>query len=530
MGGGFAIASGHPLTASVGEAVLEAGGNAFDAALTIGFLQGVADPAKCGIGGWGTAVCLPAGAAEATAVDFPAVAGSLARPDQWADLIEAEAYHGYLPVLRGNVNDVGYGAIGVPSAVAGFAEIHRRFGSGRVSWQALLEHAIRAARDGIEIVDGVLGAGTPEWDWPGAVPFPQRLGWSATGAERYLRGGELLRVGDTVVQPELAATLERLATDGSDAFYRGGLAARIAQDLEHGGSTITEDDLAGYRPRVSPALRTTFDGRTVFGSWPPESGVSIAQALIRLDGSLDRQLGPLGPANVERVAEALDWVAAERSAGLGDPTTDPVDVPGMLDRARRGAVPAARATVDASGHTTSVVVVDQDGGAIAMNHSLAASAGSGVVTDGLGFLYNNAMAGFDARPGLRNSIAPGRARWSAACPTIVVGPQPGDVLGVSAPGGSRAVAAVLEVLLDLTVFELDPPDAVALPRYDAHDGVVDVEPDVLQDARRALAGGGRRLTNLLGRQVAAAYVSMRQAPDRYRSAADPRWPGSALSA
>jgi gamma-glutamyltranspeptidase/glutathione hydrolase len=526
----FAIASGHPLTASVGKAVLDAGGNAFDAALTIAFLQGVADPAKCAIGGWGTAVCLPAGAAEATAVDFPAVAGSLARPGQWADLIEAEAYHGYLPVLRGNVNDVGYGAIGVPSAVAGFAEIHRRFGSGRVSWQALLEPAIHAARNGVQVVDGVLGAGTAEWDWPGAVPLPARLGWSAAGAERYLRGGALLRVGDTVVQPELADTLEILASDGAESFYRGRIAERIADDFARHGATITADDLASYRPRVAPALRIGFAGRSVFGTWPPESGVSIAQALLLLDGRLDRSVDALAPANAGLIADVLDWIGTERARELGDPLFEPLDVAGMLDRARRREVGAGARVAEASHHTTSVVVVGADGGAIAMNHSLAASAGSGVVTDGLGFLYNNAMAGFDARPGARNSIAPGKARWSAACPTIATGHEAGSVLAVTAPGGSRAVAAVLEVLVDILVFGMEPADALDLPRYDAHDGVVDVEPDLPVGPRAAFAAAGRGVVELPARQVAAGYAAFRDPNGRGLAGADPRWPGSARAA
>src|SRR5262249_17449619 len=142
----------------------------------------------------------------------------------------------------------------------------------------------------------------------------------------------------------------------------------------------------------------------------------------------------------------------------------------------------------------------------------------------------NAMAGFDARPGLRNSIAPGKARWSAACPTIVTGPAAGDVLAVTAPGGSRAVAAVLQVLIDLMVFGLAPADARDLPRYDAHDGTVDMEPELTADARAVLGGGDRRVVALPARQVAAGYVATRRGAGGYRAAADPRWPGSARSA
>jgi gamma-glutamyltranspeptidase/glutathione hydrolase len=357
------------------------------------------------------------------------------------------------------------------------------------------------------------------------VPLRDRLALSRTGRERYLRDGGLLQVGDVIVQPELASTLEALAAGGPDSFYRGDLAGCISHDLERGGSTISAADLAACRPRVSPALQIGFEGRSVFGTWPPESGVSIAQALVLLEGRMDGSAGPLAPANVATLAEALDWIAAERSRELGDPLFEPVDVSGMLGRARRRELPGAAGRAGASRHTTSVVVVDADGAAIAMNHSLAASAGSGVATDGLGFLYNNAMAGFDARPGGRNSIAPGKGRWSAACPTIATGPEPGSVLAVTAPGGSRAVAAVLQVLIDVTVFGMEPADALDLPRYDAHDGVVDVEPGLPADA---LAAAGRQLVELPARQVAAGYVASTE-PGMRRAAADPRWPGGARS-
>jgi gamma-glutamyltranspeptidase/glutathione hydrolase len=207
-----------------------------------------------------------------------------------------------------------------------------------------------------------------------------------------------------------------------------------------------------------------------------------------------------------------------------------VDVAGMLERARVSARTGAGPSAGAGLHTTSVTVVDADGGAIAMNHSLAASAGSGVATDGLGFLYNNALAGFDARPGGRNAIAPGKARWSAACPTIVTGPDDGSVFAVTAPGGSRAVAAVLQVLLDVMAFGLEPTDALALPRYDAHDGVVDVEPELTSEARDALTAGGFGVNELPAPQVAAGYVAHRDGGGAFRSGADPRWPGSARAA
>jgi gamma-glutamyltranspeptidase/glutathione hydrolase len=175
-----------------------------------------------------------------------------------------------------------------------------------------------------------------------------------------------------------------------------------------------------------------------------------------------------------------------------------------------------------------VVVVSGDGQAIAMNHSLAGSGGSGVITDGLGFLYNNSMAGFDAIPGGRNGLAPGKARWSAACPTIAVGRE-GDLVAVTGPGGSRAFAAVLEVLLGVTTFREAPAAAVDVPRFDVRGSVVDVEPEVPATVRERLRTDGWSVEELPGRHVAAVYTATLAASGELAAGADARWPGSHLT-
>jgi gamma-glutamyltranspeptidase/glutathione hydrolase len=174
-----------------------------------------------------------------------------------------------------------------------------------------------------------------------------------------------------------------------------------------------------------------------------------------------------------------------------------------------------------------VVVIDAGAGALAMNHSLAGSGGSGVMTEGMGFLYNNTMAGFDAGPGGRNAIAPGKARWSAACPTIAADAT-GRLHALTGPGGSRAFAAVVEVLLPL-VGGMDPAAAVALPRFDVRGAVVDVEPRFGAPAREQLVADGWSVEQLPGPHVAAVYVASRHEDGSVAAAADPRWPGSALA-
>lgn len=508
------MAAGHPIAVDEGAAILVAGGNAADAAVAVAFVQGVVDPAKCGIGGWGVATLWDGRRGEATSIDFPGRAGGRVRPDMWLDDLIAPAYHGYLPRLRDSVNDVGYRSIAVPGAVAGLGALYAR-GSGRFAWADLLAPAIRHARDGVPVYSGVLGAGPPEWDWPGAVPFLQRLAVTEASAATYLRDGRFFGIGERLAQPVLAATLEILASEGPGVFYRGVIADRIAADLSANGADITAADLAAYRPSVGPPVGGSFLGLKVLSAPPPESGVSLVRALRLLEGRLDATAGPLDPGNAELIAAAIGTAADDRARYLADP--DFVEVP--IERLLGSSL--------VPGDTTSVVVVDGDGTAVAMNHSLASHGGSGVMTDGLGFLYNNCMAGFDVEPDRPNSIAPGKARWSAAAPAVLVGAA-GVRLAITGPGGSRAIGAVFQGVLDVTVFGMSALEAVSSPRVDAHDALIDLEDRVPAAVERALVARGLQVNRTYDSGFAALYAVARDPETGLQAAADPRRPGAAI--
>ena len=525
----FAVAAGHPLAAEEAHRILAAGGSAADAAIGVAFVQGVVDPAKCGLGGWGVATLFDARAGTLTAIDFPGRAGSRARPDMWASALIEPAYHGYLPHLRGAANDVGYRAIAIPAAVPGLGELFRLGGSGRFAWAELLETAIRYARDGVLVSSGVLGAGEPEWDWPGAVPFHDRLAASPAAREAYLPGGRFFEIGEVLRQPVLAATLETLAAEGPAAFTTGSIAARMAADFARNGADITADDLASARPSVGAALQVTRRGQRIGGPWPPESGVSLLGLLARLDGRIDPSSDLLEPPNLEELVEALEFVAAQRGELLADPGFVDVPVAAMLEAARTHAPAVPVQTPPAAGgHTTSVVTIDSDGNAVAMNHSLASHGGSGVMTEGLGFLYNNCMAGFDVQPGRPNSIAPGKARWSAACPAVVVGPDGRATLAITGPGATRAIAAVGQGALRSLDLDEDAATIARATRIDAHDGVVDLEVDAPAGLAAAVGRLGRTGARIEPSVAAALYLIRRGAEGRLDAAADPRRPGGAF--
>ena len=505
-----ALAAGHPVAAREGIRVLEAGGSAVDAAVATAFVQGVVDPAKCGIGGWGVATVHDAATGRLVAVDFPGRAGSRTTPDMWLSSVIAPAYHGYLPQLVDAVNDVGYRAIAVPGAVAGYAELLRIGGSGRFTWGELLEPAIRLASDGAAVVDGVLGAGEPEWDWPGAVGFHDRLATSPASAAAYLPGGRSFAVGEMLRQPDLAATLSRLAADGPSSFYEGWVAERIVEDLAAHDADVTVDDLAAYRPSVRDALEDVHAGSRIGVPWPPESGVSLLRLLRLLDAGLDPAVDLLAEPNLSRLIEALETIAQERGRLLGDPAF--VDVP-------------TATMLDPAGHTTSVVAVDAAGNAVAMNHSLASHGGSGVMSDGLGFLYNNCMAGFDVEPGRANSIAPGKARWSAACPAVALDATGSIRLAITGPGATRAIAAVGQGVLAALDLRRSARQVAGATRIDAHDGIVDLERRGGAGLEGAVRAIGRDVGWVEPSAAAALYLVARSADGGLEAAADPRRPG-----
>ena len=182
-----------------------------------------------------------------------------------------------------------------------------------------------------------------------------------------------------------------------------------------------------------------------------------------------------------------------------------------------------------SGHTTSVVVVDGAGNAVAMNHSLASHGGSGVMTDGLGFLYNNCMAGFDIEPGRPNSIAPGKARWSAACPAVAVDAEGCIRLAITGPGATRAIAAVAQGVLGRLDLGLSAADIASGTRIDAHDGVVDLEESAGDELAAAVLRLGRQIGRIDPSAAAALYLVTGDSSGRLEAAADPRRPGGSAA-
>ena len=471
-----------------GARVLEHGGNAADALVTAALIQGVVDPHRCGLGGFGCAtVSFPSAAGGPLAIDFHGRAGKHSRANQWEKLFESAAPDGFGYVVKGKVNDVGYEAITVPGMVAGVQEIHRRF--GKLPWRDLVLRAVPYAEEGFLV--------TPDlaefWVRPGLhgrVSTKDRLSQTESGKEICLKNGETYKAGEVFRQPRLAATYRRVAETGPEDFYRGTLAAEITRDWEKNGARVTRADLEDYSPQVGKPLAGNYRGYQVLTTPLPGGGVALLQALKLLEHEDLSALGHNSPSYIDRVAPIIQAVWRDRLQNHGDPGFEGLSAeellsPKYLRTLTRGKVD----TFDTdSGSTTQLSIVDGEGNAISFSHSLGY--GSGVFTPGLGFMYNNCMSAFDPRPGQRNSIAAGKARSTAVAETIVE--ENGKTrLVLGSPGAARITAALLEVVLNVLEFGMTAAEAVVHPRFDAFG-----EKQLLLDARfprplvRELVAGG----------------------------------------
>lgn len=531
------VVAPQPYAVEVGAGVLRDGGNAFDAAIATAFAQMVVDPQMCGIGGFGCMTVYDAGRDSCVVIDFNARAGRNATPDQWANAIVDEVWTGYGWVLEDGSNDVGYGAIGTPGTLAGLAELHRGFST--MAWAALLQPAIDLAQRGI-FVSPELARMFNSPDAGDLVGIRTRLFFNQESRRLYLNEqGEPYGVGQTFRNPDYAATLERIATLGPQEFYTGALAREIADDLARNGSTITLGDLESYEPVRLEPVEGSYLGHDIRTNHAPGGGPSIIEMLNILEDDDLPGMGHNSEAYVYTVARAQIAAMIDRADCVGDPQFVDVPTDHLISKSHAAAWRARLATGEKivapryhpDGKTTThLSIIDKQQNSIALTHTLGAS--SGVVTPGLGFMYNNAMNCFDPRPGRVNSIEPGKGRITGIAPTITfVNDKPAVIAG--APGGTRIMTGIFHVLVNVIAFGMSAVEAVSAPRFDCQSDVLDGEARipswVLQGA--ADRAGLKRWVNPApwGDFAYVQAVLVDQATGLVTGGADPRGGGAAMS-
>lgn len=463
-----AIASRSMLASEAGVEILKAGGNAVDAAITTAFALAVTLPSAGNLGGGGFAVIrLPSG--EVVTNDHRERAPLLATRDMFLD---ENGEYDPVKARRSHFSS------GVPGSVAGLLDIHERYGV--LSREQVIAPAISLARDGFELPVDI----ARQFE----VRYERFKEIESTRKVFYKEDGSLYEAGETFVQPDLAATLDRIKTDGRAGFYEGETADLIVAEMTRGSGLISKQDLLEYESAWREPIEGRYRGFKVYSMPPPSSGgVLLVQMLNMLEGYDLYDLGFHTAPSMHLMIEAERRAYADRAIHLGDPDFYPVPIAEMTSKryaqmriADLGAEATDSENVEAgawpkeSPETTHFSVIDSDGMAVAFTTTINSAYGSGIVVAGAGFLLNNEMDDFSAKPmtpnmfGLlgdkANEIEPKKRMLSSMTPTIVT---KGDkfVLITGSPGGSTIITTTLQVILNVIDHGFDLKEAVNFPRF-----------------------------------------------------------------
>src|SRR5712692_10448215 len=546
------IATDEELGSEAGVEILKRGGNAVDAAVAVAFALAVVEPAAGNIGGGGFMLIRLADG-KTTFLDYREVAPDKARRDM---------YIGKDAKLDEEASVIGYKSIAVPGTVAGLTLALKTYGSMKLA--DVMAPAIRLAENGFPISKRL--AHEFEEERPGLQRF-------AVSRRIFLNDGKMFQPGDTVRQPELAATLKRIARNGAAEFYSGETARALVEDMSRLGGLITLDDLAKYQPKVREVLRAKYDSNghswEVLTSPPPSSGaVAVIEALnmlqsVPLKGWDDVE-------SVHMVAEVMRRVFADRAAYLADPDYSNVPVAALIDpcyareisttidpqhassskvikagnphicgvAASNGNAPPTFVSLGEGPHTTHFSVVDAAGNAVASTYTLNDVYRSHA-TSSAGFLLNDEMDDFTTQPGVpnalfgliqseANAIAPGHRPLSSMTPTILL--RDGKLSFVTgSPGGPTIISSTLLSVLDWMRLGMEPQAAINAPRFH-HQWLPDrilmekTFPDSLETALNARG----HATHRIGHMGLVNAIAIDPATGDRLGAADPRHEGAAV--
>lgn len=526
----------QPEAAEAGADVLRAGGNAVDAAVACALVQTVVDPIMCGLAGFGTMHIRMAETGFHGFIDFHGRAPAAATPEMWQDLVIAEAEDGFGFVLKGAVNEIGYQSIMTPMTLRALDTALSRHGT--LTLADLLPAAIAYAEEGVAVRPHVSSFWNED---PGGgrqphIEFVTRF--PATRAIYCHGDGTPLGVGETLRNPDMARTLRRIGEHGVDDFYTGAIAREIATDMERNGGLLSAADLAEVTPVDAEPLWGSYRGHRVATNQPPGGGIMIVEMLNILENFDLVAMGHNSPEYIATVSEAMKIATVDKDQRVGDPRF--VDVPvaeltskdyaaKMAGRIRRGEktrVPRLNLGGEESKDTTHVCVVDGQGNAVSLTHSIGMP--SGVVTRNLGFMYNGCMGVFDPRPGRAGSIAPGKARFTGMCPTILFdGSEPWFVIG--APGGTYIPMGVLQGILNAVDFGMSAQEAVGAPRFCTTSDTIDVTNRILRRTERALVAMGYDVRRSPFSFAFAGVHALRRTAAGWDGGADPGRDGMAVS-
>jgi gamma-glutamyltranspeptidase/glutathione hydrolase len=499
---GAAIASAHALATDAGLATIRAGGNAFDAAVTVSSVLSVVEPISSGLGGGGFFLLHDARNGKDIFLDAREMSPAAATPQAYLDA------NGDLDPGKSEDGPWSAGLPGLPAALVELAEKH-----GRLPLRQSLAPAIRIAREGFPVYARLERGYASRREVMERYPGTRAL---------FLADGDPPRVGETLRNPDLARTLELLADKGFDGFYRGDVAAKLVASVNAEGGQWTEDELAGYHVREREPIRFRYHGWDITTAPPPSSGgVALAEILNVVSGW---DLAKLDAAHrTHLLVEAMRRAYRDRTIYLGDPDFVRVPLQRLLspdyaaglratihpDKATPSALLPGQPAPLEDDETTHFSIIDQEGNIVSATQTVNLLYGSGLVAEGTGVLLNDEMDDFALKPGTPNAFGvmgfdanapkPGKRMLSSMTPTIMSSPSKVAVLG--APGGSRIIT---EVLLGILGYDagLDAQQVAALPRIH-HQWM----PDVISAEKGALDAATVKALQAMGHTVNAGEGS-----------------------
>ncbi len=532
------VASTSRIASEVGCDVMRRGGNAVDAAIATAFALAVTYPAAGNLGGGGfMMIRLKTGAT--TAIDYREMAPQAATRNIYQDK------NGNLIKGEGS-STVGYRAAGVPGTVAGMELALKKYGSGRLTWTQLIEPARKLAADGFPLTHALNRGLSGEQKLLSLYEDSRRI---------FLNNGRFRNDGETFRQPELAQTFARLQRAGGREFYEGETARLIVADMKRHNGLMTLEDLKNYVAKERVPLRSTYRGYEIISMPPPSSGGAVLIEILNILEGYD--LSKMNPSSSEKyhvLTEAMRRAFADRAEYMGD--TDFVHVPidGLIDKAyaarQRASINPDRASTSTeiragkptgyeSEETTHFTIVDADGNAVSNTYTLNGGFGSGATAKGTGFLLNNEMDDFAAKPGVpnaygliqgeRNAVAARKRPLSAMTPTFVLRKDGTLWFAIGSPGGPTIIDTVLQTIINIVDHNMNIQQAIDAPRIH-HQWLPDeivYEPDGLSgDTMRALLSRGHKLIDKPHYMGDAQGIMIEEKTNVRLGASDPRNDGT----
>lgn len=480
------IVTAHPLATKAGIEILKKGGNAIDAAVAVQFTLAVVYPVAGNIGGGGFMIYRDQ-KGEKYALDFREKAPGKASKNMYLDTMGQ-----VIPGLSIN----GHLAAGVPGSVEGMWQAHKKFGT--IKFSELLEPAIKYARQGFNLTENQANL---------LNQFQERFKQYNLHQPVFLNN-QAWKKGDLLIQPDLAKTLQLIAQNGRSGFYEGQVAQQIVAEMKKGGGIISLEDLKNYNAVWREPVKVNYRDHDIYSMPPPSSGgVALAQLFKSINPYPIQKMGHLNPQTIHLMVEAERRVYADRAMHMGDKDFYPVPMDTLLsdeyimDRMHNfnsktitpsKLVRAGYFGLDQgkeSEQTTHFSIVDKEGRAVSITTTINSAYGSKTVVEGAGFLLNNEMDDFSAKPGspnyygligaAANAIEPGKRMLSSMTPTIVEKDNQLFMV-VGTPGGSTIITSVFQTIVNVIDHQMGMAEAVTAPRFHHQ-----WKPDLLQHEKEA---------------------------------------------